>query len=149
MNIEEFRIKRHCTENIKTIKNWLEKGYIRGAKKNPKTLEWEIPNEAKPPYTKCGKVKGAGIYKSIAKGVSQGRDVFAELYGCSEKEFNIYIKQMIDNQYLEAYENDGITYYASTLNTRKLSKMSKNNINTILMTVIEETLKTVITKKII
>lgn len=128
MDIEEFRKKRKCKENIKTIKGWLEKGYIRGAKRNPKTNEWDIPSEAIPPYTRCGKVTGGGIYKSIARGVLNERDVLAQLYNMPEKRFKEYIKLMLEKDYLKTYECEGITYYIHTFKTQSLLNMPKSDI---------------------
>lgn len=127
MNIKEFQKKYDY--KIKTIEKWLKKGYIRGAKINKKTGQWEIPKDARPPYTKRGKVGNIGIHRSIANGVFQKYDVFPELYGISEKEFNIYIQQMIDKEYIDLYKSDdGIVYYISTLKTKELIKMSDSKI---------------------
>lgn len=128
MNIEEFCKKNNCKEKRKTINEWLKKGYIRGAKQNEKTKEWYIPTEAMIPYTRHGRPSGTAMYKSIAKGVSQNRDVFAALYGISEMRFKQYTDIMIEKGYLKAYESEGITYYVPTLETEKFINMPNSKI---------------------
>ena len=129
MNIIEFKEKNNCKESVRTIQKWLENGYIRGAKKNSNTDEWVIPNEAKKPYIKRGKITPIGMYKSLARNICKGYDVFAKLYNLSEEEFDIYIDELKKNGFLRVFESSaGSVYYLPTITTQKLENMSTKEI---------------------
>lgn len=134
MNIKEFQNKYKC--NIKTIEKWLEIGYIRGAKICEDTGEWKIPNNARPPYTKRGNIKNIGIYKSVARGVFQNYDVFAELYDFTEEMFSYHMQLMINSGYIAPFKSkEGIIYYLATPKTEELLKKTNSKIAEILNSV--------------
>lgn len=146
MSIEEFYKKYKGKYSINLIEKWLNLGYIRGAYIEPKSKLWYIPKEALPPYTRHGNAKGMGIYRSIMKGIINRFDVFGELYGISDLKFNIYIRQLEENGFLETYESEGITYCTTTIKSESFLKMSDSKIFKIFDKVTETALTSVVEK---
>ena len=126
MTIKEVAAKYHFQEI--TVLDWCKKGYIRGLKKSPDG-SYILPISVKPPYTKC-RSKGDAIYTSIVKGVINGFDVCAALYGIDEAEFNAYIDELKSIGVLDSYldSRTGIEYYRHTLKSTEFSKLKTNKI---------------------
>lgn len=123
MTLDDFVTK--CGKSDKTVRSWLEKGYVPGAYIIEDTNSWYIPDSARVPYTKRKpRNGGVGMYKSIAKAVSEGYGVCAELYhNVSQQQFEMYTKQLIDAGIITFYSKDGIIYYETTLKTADFLKM--------------------------
>lgn len=124
----------------KQMKSWKEKNWIRGAH----YLEdgtYYIPEGAIKPYSKRNrKLKdGIGMYSSLINGISQGLDVFPELYGMHPDRFLVFINALIELKFITTIEIDGITYYTAlpkckecgVLSTSKTRKFIKASLDTL------------------
>lgn len=117
MNLEEF-MNRFGIKRKRTVNDWLDKGYIPGAKimGNGEII---IPDRARPPYVEARAKKRESIFVSILKGVNSRKQVLPILYSMSEKEFDIYIIELEKNELLTTEVENGIRYYYPTLKTEE------------------------------
>lgn len=115
MNVIEFKEKQGLKESTRTIKKWLDKGYILGACKNNETGEWVIPKNSLPPYTKARAKTQSSIRKSIVTGINLNRRVFAELYSIDKAQFDIFINQLLEANIIEISVIGEYTFYNTTL----------------------------------
>lgn len=111
MNIEEFA--RKLDKNTDTVRNWVDHHYIPGVRTDEEG-NYIIPNSARKPYTETRARNKAAIYKSMVKACDKGCGITAELYKISDAEFQSYIQQLLDLQYICSYVEDGVTYYNIT-----------------------------------
>lgn len=115
ITIEEFAEKKKSeVKSIKTIRKWLDNGYIQGAALD-ENGEYQIPDNARCPYTeKRSKSGGTALFKSIAKAYSKGKGVTPQLYSITQEELDHINKYLIDNGYIAEEHLDGLTYYNIT-----------------------------------
>ncbi len=121
MTISEF-MNNFNIKKMSRIEKWLENGYIPGAYYDEQNEEWNIPNSAKPPYTKARAKKTPAVYRSIVNACLCRQHVFPKLYNIGVEEFDTYIHQLATAEIIEVKEIDGVTYYFSTLNSEKFVK---------------------------
>ncbi len=94
MTSEQFA-ERH-NKKLKTIDDYLEKGFIQGALKIDGV--WDIPEDARLPYTENRinpQSDQPSVYKSILTGVKNNRSVSHQVYGMTEEDFNGYIEVLL------------------------------------------------------
>lgn len=108
MTKDEFITKKHVSPW--QLESWLSKGWIRGAITLDDGTVY-IPSGAIKPYSRRKSKEGVGLYTSIIKGVSQGLDVFPELYGIHPERFRFFIEQLKKMEYIDEIEIDSIVYY--------------------------------------
>ena len=126
MTILEFQNK--CKKSAKTIRRWLELGYIPGAKYSSETGEWMIPSYARPPYTGTRAKTAQSIYVSIVEASNKRCHVFPELYHLDSSEFNHYIDELVKAGLICCRTVDGITYYDATLKSHEYASESKTKL---------------------
>ncbi|MCF8019303.1 MAG: hypothetical protein K9L62_07830 [Vallitaleaceae bacterium] len=138
MKIEEFA-SRYRIRNS-TVRDWLEKEFIPGAKlivsANNKDEEWELPKDARKPYTKARAKKRASINISILKAIVMGYQVLPKLYDISDVEFNDYIEALIEVEMIRRIKIGGVSYYNATLKGEQLIKQKNYEIAKILKDVL-------------
>lgn len=94
--------------NVKTVHDWISKGYIPGA------TDTFVPDSARRPHTKTRAKKGEAIIKSILTACSKSLGICAALYGITDAEFNCYIESLLDSGHITRFEDNGLTYYNIT-----------------------------------
>ena len=149
MNIKEF-MDLFELKNIKTVKGWLENGFIIGAIKDENGV-WNIPDLARPPYTKARAKNTISIYSSIVEACIHRKSVCAKLYKINENEFKEYILNLQKEGFISIKVVDDIEYYFATtksemyLNNKEgLKKHLKSIYQTTLEAVVQGVTKTVI-----
>ena len=129
------QVSTELGKSRRTIVNWCNKGFIRGAYFDANIDDYAVPKNYKEPYMQRGKPNGDGIYVSIVKGIVGGYDVCAELYSISESEFEEYIKELIECNIIATFtdKDTGIVYYKQTIYSSDFSKLKKNKIKKFLI----------------
>ena len=122
MNIREFKEKRGLKESIRTIKLWLKKGHILDAYQLEGSDEWFIPETSLAPYTQARAKNETAIRKSIVKGISENRRVFAELYKIDEETFNVLVNQLLAAGIIVARKVGKHTFYNTSLKAEEFLK---------------------------
>lgn len=123
-----FEFQSRCKESTKTIRNWLEQGYIPGAAQNLETGEWEIPVHARPPYTRTRAKTAQGICASIVDASNKRHHVFPVLYHLDSSEFEGYIDVLVKADLICRRTVNGITYYDATLKGQEYASQSKDRL---------------------
>lgn len=138
MTISEFA-DRFQIKNERLIKEWIDKELIPGVQQDSETQDWIIPDRAWPPYTNARAKNANAIYKSIVKGISNRKYVSSKIYKMDEKEFLLYIKQLVKANIIEMDFEDNIPYYSATLESQKFleSKNPEKYIEAILLKITE------------
>lgn len=92
MNIDEFA--QQSGKNIRTVKQWLSKKIVPGAKFVDNT--WIISDLAMPPYTagRPHKENATSIRKSIIKAALKHHSTCARLFGLQDQVFNLYVEDL-------------------------------------------------------
>lgn len=109
--------------SVKTVRDWIAKGYIPGAD------EYTVPDSARRPYTKTRAKKGTAIIKSILTACNNNLGISAALYGISSIEYDSYIKSLIDGGLITQFEVEGLIYYNITAaGVDKLKNWNKKDI---------------------
>lgn len=118
MTVDAFR--ERCGTSTKTVKAWIENGYIPGANLE----DYYVPDSARPPFTEArAKSKCSNsVFASIVKATLKRKHVFPELYGMCQEEFDGYINQLVEAGLIIIRITDGITYYDPTLQAEQQSK---------------------------
>lgn len=106
MTLIRFAEIHHVT--VKTVQDWIAKGYIPGA------TDTSIPDSARRPYTKARAKKGEAIIKSILTACSNRLGICAALYNISIAEYNAYIQSLLNSGHITQFEDEGLTYYNIT-----------------------------------
>lgn len=132
-----FEFQQNCNVRISTIRNWLDKGYIPGATKDPATGDWEIPSHARAPYTKARAKTAQSICVSIVDASNKRRHVFPSLYRVDPTEFESYIRALVGAGLICRRTVDGITYYDATLKGQEYASQSKNKLRKLILDCLE------------
>ncbi len=132
MTIEQFA-KNKNTSKKKVIK-WIEKGLIPQAD----LKENYVPDSARKPYTQARAKKASSIYHSIIKASNSRYHVLPQLYGMDEKEFNVYINNLVEAGILTIRESDGVRYYDVTF---QYQSIKGDKLNKIIGTLVESAAK--------
>lgn len=93
---------------VKTVQDWIVKGYIPGA------TDASVPDSARRPNTKARAKKGEAIIKSILTACSKELGICAALYNISPASYNAYIQSLLDSGHITRFEDEGLTYYNIT-----------------------------------
>lgn len=123
MTINKFMIMNKIKRKD-TVKKWISQGYLPGTTYNEETKEYDIPDGSFVPYTKRRAKTAKAIYKSIITASNKRKYVCAELYGISEEEFRVYIKNLEDEKIIDSIEFQGSFHYITKYdpNGKKVSE---------------------------
>lgn len=111
-----------------TFNEWVKKGYLPGTVLLEDGTGWFVPDRAWPPYTK-GRAKNAdAIYTSIVKGCLLRRRPIAEIYKCSQQEFDIYISELANAGLINIVVDGGVSYYYATTKSMDYTNRSKKEL---------------------
>ncbi|MDO4732898.1 MAG: hypothetical protein Q4B50_05205 [Bacillota bacterium] len=136
MTIKEFMQRFDISRESQVLK-WIAQGYIKGARLDPESGEYILPELARPPYTMARAKTADGIYKSIVRACVARRAVLPELYRISPLEFQQYIDQLLEAGIISCVEEDGIPYYHATLKSndflasRNPSRFIESSLNSV------------------
>ena len=122
ITINEFKTKYNIASSD-TVKKWISKGYIPGVK--AVDGKYQIPDEARPPYTDARATKPDSINLSILTGITKRLQVVPELYGISKSDFDLYIQGLEKAGLIQVFESDGVSYYNATIKGEEKVKESK------------------------
>ena len=124
MTIVRFAEMHRVT--VKTVQDWIAKGYIPGA------TETSVPDSARRPYTKTRAKKGEAIIKSILTACDNELGTCAALYSISPASYDAYIQSLLDSGYIIQFEDEGLTYYNITASGADLLRNWNKNKNDVL-----------------
>lgn len=147
MTTQEFADK-FKVKSVATVEEWIKEGLLPAAK----VIDGEIciPESTRKPNTgnraKYPKSKGGAIIKSILNACDNRYYICGKLYGLSDADFQNVVDGLVSEDFITAFEADGVTYYNITFKgEEKLHKWSKKiadsiaamvpNLPTILVTV--------------
>lgn len=121
MTIVRFAEMHRVT--VKTVQDWIAKGYIPGA------TETSVPDSARRPYTKTRAKKGEAIIKSILTACDNELGTCAALYSISPASYDAYIQSLLDSGYIIQFEDESLTYYNITASGADLLRnWNKNDV---------------------
>jgi len=123
MQVAEFQNKYGVSK--RTVNKWLKKGYIPGAVHHVENNCWEIPDSARCPYTEQRAKSRETINLSIIKAATKGKQVMPALYGISDDEFQLYINNLINANYIYSFEEDNVIYYNATIQGEELIRQNR------------------------
>lgn len=115
MDVETF-MKKKGIKRRSTVEGWLKKDYIPGSHQGSDG-QWFIPENARCPYTDRGNCTpdGFGIYKSLVKAYSKGKNVVPALYGITPEKLNSCNRTLLDKGFIKEEHLDGLIYFNATL----------------------------------
>ncbi len=129
MTIKEFA--ENCNVTEKTVKSWIENGYITASPPN-ESGERFIAEYMRAPYTEAKAKKQDAIYKSILNGLNMRKNVFPKLYGISKEDFESIIRDLQNNGLINEKCIDGYTYYDITFKGIEYKDKTKTQIMNLL-----------------
>lgn len=112
-----------------TFSDWVEKGYLPGVVPTEDGTDWYIPERTWRPYTDARATDVNAIYTSIVKGCLLQRRPIAEIYKCSQQEFDIYIDELVQADLIRIEIDGGINYYYATLKSEEYANRSKRELS--------------------
>ena len=111
-----------------TLNDWINKGFLPGATPTEDGNDWYIPDRAWPPYTKARAKTADAIYTSIVQGCLQRKRPVAEIYKCSQQEFDTYISTLEEAGVINVVIDGGISYYYATPKSKEYTNRSKREL---------------------
>ena len=126
MTLQEYAVKYHKKE--RTILEYLKQGFILGAQETE--TGWDIPEDAKLPYT-SNRVKPTSdqgtIFKSILRGIYEGKAVSPGIFHMTEEEFSGYINLLIQKGWIveSKLSRDVPTYIVTSIGNTAREESAK------------------------
>lgn len=122
-------IDQYCgkyNKKTKQVIEWIGLGYIPGCVWNNEN--WNIPDNARLPYTERRNPQGYAVYKSFVKAYYKGKNATPGLYSMTIERFENINRQLVEWGLTSEEKLDGMVYYNATPQGVEFISFTKNQL---------------------